>query len=88
VRVPPGEPAFRDTRRRAERECDLDRAVGRYEVDLLWRPQRLAVEVDGYTYHATRAAFERDRRRDAELVALGYRVVRLTWRQIVEDEKR
>ncbi len=61
---------------------DVNTRVGRYEVDLLWRPQRLIVEVDGFAYHAHRAAFERDRLRDAELQAAGYRVIRVTWRQL------
>ncbi len=56
-----------------------------YEVDLLWREQRLIVEVDGFAYHSSRAAFERDRARDAALQAAGYRVVRLTWRQIIDE---
>ena len=56
--------------------------VGRYQVDFLWRRERLIVEVDGFTYHASRAAFERDRQRDAELQAAGYRVMRVTWNQI------
>ena len=56
--------------------------IGRHEVDFLWSPQRLVVEVDGFAYHASRAAFERDRLRDAELQAAGYRVIRVTWRQI------
>ena len=38
--------------------------------------------MDGFTYHASRAAFERDRLRDAELHAAGYRVMRVTWQQI------
>jgi very-short-patch-repair endonuclease len=59
--------------------------VGRYEVDFLWREQRLIVEVDGYAYHGTRAAFERDRARDADLQARGYRVMRVTWRQLVDE---
>jgi very-short-patch-repair endonuclease len=58
--------------------------IGRHEVDLVWAPQRLVVEVDGFAYHGSRAAFERDRLRDAELQAAGYRVVRVTWRQLVE----
>ena len=58
--------------------------VGRYEVDLLWRAELLVVEVDGYAFHGTRAAFERDRLRDAELQAHGFAVLRVTWRQIVE----
>jgi very-short-patch-repair endonuclease len=55
--------------------------VGR-EVDMLWRPEHLVVEVDGFAYHASRRAFERDRLRDAELQAAGYRVMRVTWRHI------
>jgi very-short-patch-repair endonuclease len=55
-----------------------------HEVDLFWREQRLVVEVDGYEFHSTRPAFERDRLRDAELLATGYRVMRVTWRQIDE----
>ncbi|MEX1141625.1 MAG: type IV toxin-antitoxin system AbiEi family antitoxin domain-containing protein [Thermoleophilaceae bacterium] len=52
--------------------------VGGYEVDVLWRDERLVLEVDGYAFHGTRAAFERDRERDARLQALGFRVVRVT----------
>jgi very-short-patch-repair endonuclease len=59
--------------------------VGRAEVDMLWRRERLIVEVDGFAFHGSRAAFERDRRRDAQLLALGYRVLRITWRQLVEE---
>jgi very-short-patch-repair endonuclease len=56
-----------------------------HEVDLLWPRERLIVEVDGFAFHSTREAFERDRRRDAALQARGYRVLRLTWRQIVHE---
>ena len=30
-------------------------------------------------------AFERDRKRDQILVAAGYRVIRVTWRQLTEE---
>jgi very-short-patch-repair endonuclease len=53
-----------------------------YEVDLYWPEHRLVVEVDGFAYHSTRAAFEHDRLRDARLQAHGLRVSRVTWRQI------
>jgi very-short-patch-repair endonuclease len=56
-----------------------------YEVDFLWRAQRLVVEVDGYAFHSKRSSFERDRRRDAALTLAGYRVIRITWRQISEE---
>jgi very-short-patch-repair endonuclease len=59
--------------------------VGPFEVDALWAGHRLIVECDGWDTHATRAAFERDRARDAWLTAEGYRVVRLTWRRVVDE---
>jgi very-short-patch-repair endonuclease len=56
-----------------------------YEVDFLWRAARIVVEVDGYRYHSSRPAFESDRRRNADLAAHGFQVIRLTWRQVAED---
>jgi very-short-patch-repair endonuclease len=53
-------------------------------VDFLWRAERLVVEVDGFAFHSSRSRFESDRLRDAQLVATGIRVLRVTWRQIVE----
>src|SRR5450755_393638 len=55
------------------------------EVDFLWRAEKLVLEVDGHGFHGHRAAFERDRRRDQRLVAAGYRVIRVTWRQMVGE---
>ncbi|MGH2992492.1 MAG: DUF559 domain-containing protein [Solirubrobacterales bacterium] len=62
---------------------ELNVRIGRHEVDFLWREQRFVVEVDGFRYHSSRAAFERDRLRDAERGVEGFRVMRTTWRQIV-----
>ncbi len=59
--------------------------IAGYEVDFLWRAQRLVVEVDGFAYHHTREAFERDRRKDADLQARGLRTTRVTYRQIADE---
>ncbi|MFL5896794.1 MAG: DUF559 domain-containing protein [Thermoleophilaceae bacterium] len=56
-----------------------------YVPDVLWRDHKLIVELDGRATHLTRRAFEADRKRDRRFVAAGYRVVRVTWRQL-EDE--
>ena len=56
--------------------------VESFEVDFAWHEQRLIAELDGYAFHATRIAFERDRARDRLLQARGWRVVRITWRQL------
>lgn len=58
--------------------------IGRMRVDLLVG-ERLVVECDGAEHHAGWEASAADRARDLELMVLGYRVVRLTYRQIVDD---
>jgi very-short-patch-repair endonuclease len=55
------------------------------EADCLWRSQRLIVELDGHAAHGTRSAFEDDRDRDRRLQAAGWRVVRVTWRQLRDE---
>lgn len=62
-----------------------DRAL---EVDFYWPSARLIVETDGFETHATRAQFERDRRRDQRLTLAGYTVIRFTWRQLEEAPQR
>lgn len=59
--------------------------IGGYEVDCYWPDARLAVELDGFRYHARRSAFEGDRARDADLAARGIRVVRITWYQLTRE---
>jgi very-short-patch-repair endonuclease len=56
-----------------------------HEVDFLWPAARLIVETDGHRFHGTRRAFEQDRRRDAELLVAGYRVVRITYRRLMTE---
>ena len=46
---------------------------------------RTNARVNGYRYHRTRQAFERDRRKDAALQAAGYRVVRITWSRLTNE---
>lgn len=58
------------------------------EVDCLWRELGLAVELDSRSAHETRSAFEADRDRDRRLQAEGWRVVRITWRQLHDEPER
>lgn len=51
-------------------------------ADCLWAKERLIVELDGRAVHGTRKAFEDDRERDRLLIAGGWRVIRVTWRQL------
>jgi very-short-patch-repair endonuclease len=65
---------------------EVNTMVAGYEVDMLWRPQRLIAELDGYETH--RFTFETDREKDADLVAAGFRVVRVTWERLAERPRR
>jgi very-short-patch-repair endonuclease len=89
----PTRSAFEDEFLRFARRHDLPRPqvnqrIAGYEVDMVWRPQRLIAELDGRRFHAHPRAFEADRKRDAYLVAAGYRVVRVTWRRLVGEPER
>lgn len=57
----------------------------RYRADFLWPPLRLVVETDGRRWHSGAFATSLDERRDRDLTIAGYRVQRLTWRQIMLD---
>ena len=59
------------------------RAGGRI-VDCRWRVQKLTVELDGYRYHATRHAWEQDRRREREAHARGDAFRRYTWDDVTK----
>lgn len=59
--------------------------IGRFEVDFLWRAQRLVVETDDFRYHRGSVAFEDDHARELELRHRGFTVRRFTGRQIDED---
>jgi very-short-patch-repair endonuclease len=61
---------------------EANQHVAGHEVDFHWPGARLVVEIDGFAFHSTRTAFEADRRRDADLLAAGYRVLRLTLRSL------
>jgi hypothetical protein len=61
-------------------------AGGRY-VDCRWAEQRLTVELDSYSYHGSRYAWERDRRREREAYARGDDFRRYTWGDVFEEAR-
>jgi hypothetical protein len=54
-------------------------------VDAVWRHERVVVELDGYDNHRSPAQIERDRRKELELRALGFLVIRYTWHQVTRE---
>ncbi|MGZ8665524.1 MAG: DUF559 domain-containing protein [Solirubrobacterales bacterium] len=82
------EDAFLDLCRRAGLPLpDVNASIAGHEVDAVWRAHGLVVELDGYEYHRTAAAFERDRIRDAQLQVAGYDVLRFTYRRVAKQPR-
>jgi very-short-patch-repair endonuclease len=61
---------------------EVNQLVAGYEVDMLWRDQRVIVELDGWRYHGGKAQFDHDREKDAALLTAGFPVVRVTWERL------
>jgi hypothetical protein len=60
---------------------DQRRIVAR--LDLAYPDQLIAVPLDGWRYHATRSVWQRDLATRARLAAMGWRVIPLTWSDVV-----
>ncbi len=67
--------------------ADLAATATRAEVDAYRPDRRLAVELDSRRHHLTPHAFERDRRRDADLHRHGIATLRFTYAQITRDPR-
>ena len=50
-----------------------------YEVDCLWRRQRLVVELQSAKFHGTPIAMARDAERKRRLLLRGFRMIEVTW---------
>lgn len=72
--------------RRIEPRPEHNVLVFGHLCDAVWREHRLVVELDSRAHHLRDpVAFERDRRRDADLAACGWLVIRITWRRLHDD---
>jgi very-short-patch-repair endonuclease len=67
---------------------EVNQVVAGHEVDMLWREQRLIVELDSRAHHDGDEPFETDRDRDADLLVAGFSVVRITWRRLTTSPDR
>jgi very-short-patch-repair endonuclease len=60
----------------------INTQVAGHEVDAFFPDHGLIVELDGWDFHRDRHAFEDDRDRDADALALGHPTVRVTWERM------
>lgn len=56
-----------------------------HEVDMLWKRERVVVELDSWEFHRTRRAFERDREKVVKLQLAGHRVLPFTWKRMAAE---
>lgn len=59
-------------------EPAMNYVVGGFELDAYWEVERFVVELDVFETHGSRAAFERDRIRQEDLLLLGIAMTRVT----------
>ena len=59
--------------------------VGGYLVDAYFESEQLIVELDSWSFHKDRRAFEADRRRDADALSHGIPTVRITHERMQQD---
>ncbi len=60
----------------------------RYRLDFAWPDRMVAVECDGWLAHGGQGAFNEDRIRLGGLVASGWRVIPVTWRECSSEPAR
>jgi hypothetical protein len=66
----------------------LSQPSGRHTVDALFEDANLIVELDSAESHSSKAAFETDRDRDADNLALGRPTIRITWKRMIHQPDR
>ena len=66
----------------------LDDGEPAIRADFYWPAHRVVVETDSWKFHRTRGAFERNRRNDQRLTVAGFRVARMTHRQIKHQAEK
>lgn len=59
-----------------------------HRVDFAWPKEGLVVETDGRATHDNAYAFHQDRSRDLDLELADWRVIRLSWSQVVDESGR
>jgi hypothetical protein len=66
----------------------LSQRSGRHTVDAYFPDADLLVELDSFNFHSSKAAFEQDRDRDADNLALGRPTLRITWERMINRPDR
>jgi very-short-patch-repair endonuclease len=63
-------------------------SLGGYRIDVAFPKQKVAIEVDGWAFHADQENFQLDRERQNNIALLGWQVLRFTWLDLTEYPQR
>jgi very-short-patch-repair endonuclease len=69
---------------RPVRQYEVRCGTNMYRLDFAWPILKVAVEGEGFAAHGGRLAHVRDNRRLADLVAVGWRVLPVTWEECTQ----
>lgn len=58
---------------------------GKYRLDFAEPESKIGIELDGYDYHSSKEAFTKDRKRQREIEAAGWRVIRFSGSEVYRD---
>jgi very-short-patch-repair endonuclease len=72
-------------RRRGVARPAVNTVIEGFEIDAYWERERFAVEVDGWSFHRSRAAFESDPLRQEQLKLAGIDSIRVTARRLERE---
>lgn len=61
---------------------------GRYRLDFALPVRKVGIELDGYEYHSSKDAFVKDRARQRDLEAAGWRIIRFAGSEVHRDAAR
>ena len=64
---------------------ETDHPIGPYRADFAWPAEHLVAELDSIAFHSSQPKFVADRRRWADLDALGWRLFRFTWWDVADE---
>lgn len=60
---------------------------GKYQLDFADPISKTAIELDGYEYHSSKEAFTKDRKRQREIEAAGWRVIRFSGTEVYRNAR-
>lgn len=66
----------------------VNQRIAGYEVDVVFRTAKVAVEIDGFAFHSGSDDFHHDRVKQNAISLAGWQVLRFTWLDLVEYPDR